>query len=73
MGGPPAKDGKKQSVGMSLVKGTITGFVEAVICYPTEFVKTQLQLQSKSNPGGFVAGLLVAIVRVVVSNMYIAT
>lgn len=34
----------------SFVKGFVTGFVEAVICYPTEFVKTQLQLQSKANP-----------------------
>lgn len=31
-------------------KGALTGFIEAVICYPTEFVKTQLQLQSKANP-----------------------
>jgi solute carrier family 25 citrate transporter 1 len=53
MGGAPGvgKDGKKQGPMMSLVKGTITGLVEAVICYPTEYVKTQLQLQSKSNPG----------------------
>lgn len=52
MGGAPGvgKDGKKQGPLMSFVKGTITGLVEAVICYPTEFVKTQLQLQSKSNP-----------------------
>jgi len=34
----------------TFVKGMLTGFIEAVICYPTEFVKTQLQLQSKSNP-----------------------
>jgi len=32
------------------IKGLLTGFIEAVICYPTEFVKTQLQLQSKTNP-----------------------
>ena len=32
------------------MKGGLTGFIEAIICYPTEFVKTQLQLQSKSNP-----------------------
>jgi hypothetical protein len=36
---------------MSMVKGTITGLVEAAICYPTEYIKTQLQLQSKTNPG----------------------
>merc|ERR1719171_1227455 len=34
----------------TFVKGTLTGFIEAIICYPTEFVKTQLQLQSKTNP-----------------------
>ena len=53
MGGPPGggKDGKKQGAVMSMVKGTITGLVEAAICYPTEYIKTQLQLQSKSNPG----------------------
>jgi solute carrier family 25 citrate transporter 1 len=31
-------------------KGLLTGTIEAVICYPTELVKTTLQLQSKSNP-----------------------
>jgi len=39
-----------QSVFKSLSKGFLTGFIEAIICYPTEFVKTQLQLQSKANP-----------------------
>jgi len=34
----------------TFVKGGLTGFIEAIICYPTEFVKTQLQLQSKSAP-----------------------
>jgi len=34
----------------TFIKGFFTGFIEAIICYPTEFVKTQLQLQSKSNP-----------------------
>lgn len=34
----------------TLVKGFLTGGIEAVICYPTEFIKTQLQLQSKTNP-----------------------
>lgn len=32
------------------IKGLLTGFIEAIICYPTEFVKTQLQLQSKTKP-----------------------
>merc|ERR550525_1100642 len=44
------KGGKEQSIPMWLAKGFTTGFIEAVICYPTEFVKTQLQLQSKVNP-----------------------
>jgi len=34
----------------TFVKGGLTGFVEAIICYPTEFIKTQLQLQSKTAP-----------------------
>jgi solute carrier family 25 citrate transporter 1 len=34
----------------TFTKGGLTGLVEAIICYPTEFVKTQLQLQSKTNP-----------------------
>lgn len=34
----------------TFIKGFLTGFIEAVICYPTELVKTQLQLQSKTNP-----------------------
>jgi solute carrier family 25 citrate transporter 1 len=34
----------------TFIKGTLTGFIEAIICYPTEFIKTQLQLQSKTNP-----------------------
>mmetsp|Transcript_2497 Transcript_2497/g.5476 ORF Transcript_2497/g.5476 Transcript_2497/m.5476 type:complete len:294 (+) Transcript_2497:75-956(+) len=34
----------------TFTKGALTGLIEAIICYPTEFIKTQLQLQSKSNP-----------------------
>lgn len=34
----------------TFTKGGLTGFIEAIICYPTEFVKTQLQLQSKTAP-----------------------
>lgn len=34
----------------TLLKGFLTGGIEAIICYPTEFIKTQLQLQSKTNP-----------------------
>jgi len=39
-----------QGIVKSLSKGFLTGFVEAIICYPTEFAKTQLQLQSKTAP-----------------------
>jgi len=44
--------GKNENDGpvCTFVKGGITGLIEAIICYPTEFVKTQLQLQSKSAP-----------------------
>lgn len=34
----------------NFTKGALTGFIEAIICYPTEFIKTQLQLQSKTAP-----------------------
>jgi len=44
------KKEEKPSVLRHLAKGFFTGFIEAIICYPTEFVKTQLQLQSKVNP-----------------------
>lgn len=41
---------KDQDFLKSFAKGFVTGFIEAIICYPTEFIKTQLQLQSKTNP-----------------------
>lgn len=44
------KKEEKPSLVRQLAKGFFTGFIEAIICYPTEFVKTQLQLQSKANP-----------------------
>jgi solute carrier family 25 citrate transporter 1 len=41
----------KTETGMkTVVKGFLTGGTQACITYPTEFVKTQLQLQSKQNP-----------------------
>jgi len=49
MGGPPS-DNKNSSVLNSIAKGFMTGTIEAIICYPTELVKTTLQLQSKTNP-----------------------
>lgn len=44
------KSDPSEGAARTFVKGFLTGFIEAIICYPTEFVKTQLQLQSKSNP-----------------------
>merc|ERR1712176_848539 len=35
---------------MGVVKGFLTGGTQAALTYPTEYVKTQLQLQSKTNP-----------------------
>ncbi|KAI8137348.1 mitochondrial carrier domain-containing protein [Fennellomyces sp. T-0311] len=48
-----AKDGKKKDPVFSLISGTVAGGVEGVITYPTEYVKTQLQLQAggKLQPG----------------------
>ena len=37
------------SVIESLTAGAIAGAIEATITYPTEFVKTQLQLQTKNS------------------------
>lgn len=33
-----------------ILAGALTGAIEAVVMYPTEYVKTHLQLQDKSNP-----------------------
>jgi len=41
---------KKETGFKTIVKGFLTGGTQASITYPTEFVKTQLQLQSKTNP-----------------------
>lgn len=41
---------KKDSGAKTIVKGFLTGGSQAALTYPTEFIKTQLQLQSKSNP-----------------------
>lgn len=43
-------DKKDSGILKSFIKGSLTGGIEAVICYPTELIKTQLQLQSKTNP-----------------------
>lgn len=39
-----------QLIGKPILAGAITGGLEALIMYPTEFVKTHLQLQDKKNP-----------------------
>jgi len=41
---------KKDSGYKTVVKGFLTCVTQAALTYPTEYVKTQLQLQSKSNP-----------------------
>jgi len=41
----------KQDTGAkTVIKGFLTGGTQAALTYPTEYVKTQLQLQSKANP-----------------------
>lgn len=39
-----------QLIGKPILAGAITGGIEALIMYPTEYVKTHLQLQDKANP-----------------------
>ena len=39
---------KQPSVSQSLFAGAVAGGIEATLTYPTEYVKTQLQLQSKN-------------------------
>lgn len=41
---------KKDTGYKTVVKGFLTGGTQAALTYPTEYVKTQLQLQSKLNP-----------------------
>mmetsp|Transcript_104936 Transcript_104936/g.254676 ORF Transcript_104936/g.254676 Transcript_104936/m.254676 type:complete len:295 (+) Transcript_104936:81-965(+) len=41
---------KKDTGFKTVVKGFLTGGTQAAISYPTEYIKTQLQLQSKTNP-----------------------
>jgi len=41
---------KKETGAKTIVKGFLTGGSQAALTYPTEYVKTQLQLQSKTNP-----------------------
>jgi len=41
---------KKDTGVKTVIKGFLTGGTQAAITYPTEYIKTQLQLQSKVNP-----------------------
>jgi len=41
---------KKESGVKTIIKGFLTGGSQATITYPVEFIKTQLQLQSKTKP-----------------------
>jgi len=41
---------KKDTGVKTVIKGFLTGGTQAALTYPTEYVKTQLQLQSKVNP-----------------------
>jgi len=41
---------KKDTGVKTVIKGFLTGGTQAAVTYPTEYIKTQLQLQSKANP-----------------------
>ncbi|KAJ3076750.1 hypothetical protein HDU98_000630 [Podochytrium sp. JEL0797] len=50
------KPQKKPTAFQSITAGVIAGAIEATITYPTEFVKTQLQLQGKLSKDQLAAG-----------------
>jgi len=41
---------KKETGAKTVIKGFLTGGTQAALTYPTEYIKTQLQLQSRTNP-----------------------
>jgi len=47
---PPRDGPKPNSFGKAVLAGGIAGAIEASIMFPTEYIKTQLQLQSKAQP-----------------------
>lgn len=47
---PPGGSGQKKSFDQAAIGGGIAGGIELTIMFPTEFIKTQLQLQNKQNP-----------------------
>eukprot|EP01117_Protostelium_nocturnum_P014674 TRINITY_DN5607_c0_g1_i1.p1 TRINITY_DN5607_c0_g1~~TRINITY_DN5607_c0_g1_i1.p1 ORF type:complete len:321 (+),score=77.17 TRINITY_DN5607_c0_g1_i1:114-1076(+) len=46
----PAGGPKPNSAGKAVLAGGIAGAIEATVMFPTEYIKTQLQLQSKQTP-----------------------
>ena len=48
---PMNRSGKKQHPGKAIVAGGVAGAIEACISYPTEFVKTKLQLFDMGKQG----------------------
>ena len=48
---PPTKKKKKKSPLLPMAAGCIAGGIEATAVWPMEFIKTQLQLQSKATNG----------------------
>ncbi|CUG86186.1 citrate transporter, putative [Bodo saltans] len=47
---PPAQVSVFQLIAKPILAGALTGGIESLIMYPTEYVKTHLQLQDKKNP-----------------------
>jgi len=47
MGPPRSDNAKKQHPGKAILSGAISGGIEICITYPTEYVKTQMQLYEK--------------------------
>eukprot|EP01116_Phalansterium_solitarium_P000391 TRINITY_DN10261_c0_g1_i1.p1 TRINITY_DN10261_c0_g1~~TRINITY_DN10261_c0_g1_i1.p1 ORF type:complete len:299 (-),score=45.38 TRINITY_DN10261_c0_g1_i1:201-1097(-) len=47
---PPPQPGQKKTFGSAVIAGGAAGAIEATLMFPAEFVKTQLQLDSKVNP-----------------------
>lgn len=52
--GAPAKSGKPKNHVKHLISGGLTGAIEACITYPTEFIKTKMQLYPEFSKKGLV-------------------
>ncbi|KAI9027796.1 mitochondrial carrier domain-containing protein [Hyaloraphidium curvatum] len=57
--------GKKPSAVLSMLAGGFAGGVEATLTYPTEYVKTQMQLQGKQGAGAKFKGPIDCVVKTV--------